>query len=102
MHNCAHSATTLYYCFCSLVVEMFVTRATSAVRLPFTLLSRYAAVHTMSVHNIRTSKVIGSNPLGQESRWIGLRAIQWIDPTGKERVWESADRKTRRGEIDGA
>lgn len=81
---------------------MFVARATSAARVHFSLLSRCAAVHTMSEHSIKTSKVIGSKPLGQESRWIGLRAIQWVDPTGKERMWESADRKTRRGEIDGA
>ncbi|EKM55789.1 uncharacterized protein PHACADRAFT_57095, partial [Phanerochaete carnosa HHB-10118-sp] len=29
------------------------------------------------------------------SRWITLKKIHWTDPTGKERVWESAERTTR-------
>lgn len=61
-----------------------------------------SAFRTMSVSDPRTSKVVKSHPLGKESRWIGLRAIEWVDPSGKQRVWESADRKTRRGEVDGA
>jgi len=35
-----------------------------------------------------------------EAKWVGLRAIAWLDPSGKERKWESADRKTRKGEVD--
>ena len=61
-----------------------------------------SAFHTMSVSDPRASKVVRSHPLATETRWIGLRAIEWVDPSGKQRVWESADRKTRRGEVDGA
>lgn len=27
--------------------------------------------------------------------------LQWQDPTGRERQWEMASRKTRKGELDG-
>lgn len=36
-----------------------------------------------------------------ESKWVGLRAIEWVDPSGRQRRWECADRKTRNGEVDG-
>ena len=50
----------------------------------------------------RTSRVISSSPLlNNDAKWIGLRKIQWTDPTGKQRVWESADRTTRNGIADG-
>ena len=46
-------------------------------------------------------KVLGRNPLSDsDAKWIGLSAIEWVDPTGKQRKWESADRKTRKGEVD--
>ncbi|WFD35720.1 ADP-ribose diphosphatase [Malassezia cuniculi] len=54
----------------------------------------------MSTLDPHKSKIVRSRPLGDESRWIGLRAIEWIDPSGRHRVWESADRKTRKGEVD--
>ena len=28
-------------------------------------------------------------------RWVTLKKINWSDPDGKHRVWESAERKTR-------
>jgi hypothetical protein len=37
-----------------------------------------------------------------EAKWIQLRAIEWRDPSGKERKWEAADRTTRNGDVDGA
>lgn len=47
------------------------------------------------------AKVLGSEPLtDSDAKWIGLRAIHWRDPTGKERKWESADRRTRKGDVD--
>lgn len=49
----------------------------------------------------QTAKVLRSEPLTDEdSKWIGLKAIYWKDPTGKERKWESADRRTRKGDVD--
>lgn len=43
-----------------------------------------------------------SQPLNDaDAKWVGLRAIEWQDPTGKARKWECADRKTRKGEVDG-
>lgn len=51
---------------------------------------------------LRNAKTIGSTPLADgDAKWIGLRAIQWTDPSGKERKWECADRKTRKGDVDG-
>ncbi|PWO00560.1 hypothetical protein FA09DRAFT_304756 [Tilletiopsis washingtonensis] len=35
-----------------------------------------------------------------EAKWIQLRAIEWRDPSGKERKWEAADRTTRNGDVD--
>src|SRR3989338_9401034 len=32
--------------------------------------------------------------------WVRLKKIHWEDPSGRQRVWESAERTTRRGEID--
>jgi hypothetical protein len=39
----------------------------------------------------------------EESKWIKLLRIDYKDPTGKSRTWESAERLTRPkgGEIDG-
>jgi len=52
--------------------------------------------------DIQKSHIAGSRPLNDaDAKWIGLRAIEWIDPTGRNRVWECADRKTRKGEVDG-
>jgi ADP-ribose pyrophosphatase len=49
----------------------------------------------------KTAKVLGSEPMTDgDSKWIGLRAIHWKDPSGKERKWESADRRTRKGDVD--
>ncbi|CAH7665976.1 NUDIX hydrolase domain-like protein [Phakopsora pachyrhizi] len=36
-----------------------------------------------------TAKVVDSKPLQtSDSKWIGLKNIEWIDETGKERLWE--------------
>lgn len=55
----------------------------------------------MSLGSTGSSSIKNTSPLQtNESKWVGLQSIQWIDPTGKERHWESADRKTRKGEAD--
>lgn len=49
----------------------------------------------------KMSKVLRSEALSDEdAKWVGLRAIYWQDPSGKERKWECADRKTRKGDAD--
>ncbi|PWN46536.1 hypothetical protein IE53DRAFT_391292 [Violaceomyces palustris] len=49
----------------------------------------------------KDARITHSKPLqDSDARWVGLRSIEWIDPTGKERKWESADRKTRKGDVD--
>jgi len=30
-----------------------------------------------------------------DAKWVGLKKINWQDQSGKERVWEAADRRTR-------
>lgn len=83
----------------------------SRIRLVSTLLPAFRlpcpAVPCASVHSLsskmdpRTSRVTQSRPLANEdAKWIGLRAIEWTDPSGKARVWESADRRTRKSEVD--
>jgi hypothetical protein len=49
------------------------------------------------------SKIISSNPLPTtEAKWTKLTKINWQDPSGKPRIWESAERSTRsKGGIDG-
>ena len=44
-------------------------------------------VHTMSAHfDPRTSRIVQSRPLANDqAKWIGLRAIEWVDPE-----WENA------------
>lgn len=47
------------------------------------------------------AKILKVKPLeDSDAKWVGLRSIEWVDPTGKERKWESADRKTRKGDVD--
>lgn len=62
-----------------------------------------SSIWTMSsTMNIKSSRVIQSRPLSNEdAKWVGLRAIEWTDASGKARVWESADRRTRSGDVDG-
>ncbi|SPC67049.1 related to YSA1 - sugar-nucleotide hydrolase [Ustilago sp. UG-2017b] len=49
----------------------------------------------------QSAKVIKTAPLDDsEAKWVGLRSIEWVDPTGRQRKWESADRKTRKGDVD--
>jgi len=49
------------------------------------------------------SKIVSKGPLSSdEAKWTKLTKINWQDPTGKDRVWESAERSTRsKGGIDG-
>ena len=42
---------------------------------------------------LREELVAGKN-------WVRLKLIHWADPTGRERVWECAERTTRKGAID--
>jgi len=35
-----------------------------------------------------------------QAKWVTLKVINWKDQDGKERKWEVAERKTRKGEID--
>ncbi|EPQ30616.1 uncharacterized protein PFL1_02140 [Pseudozyma flocculosa PF-1] len=66
------------------------------------------AIGTRSIHRLASgkmssqdAKVLSSSPLSSsDSKWVTLRSIAWVDPTGKERKWESADRTTRRGAVD--
>ncbi|KDN53289.1 hypothetical protein K437DRAFT_219312 [Tilletiaria anomala UBC 951] len=48
-----------------------------------------------------TASIRSREPVSDDqTKWVGLQAIKWIDPAGKERTWEAADRKTRKGEVD--
>jgi ADP-ribose pyrophosphatase len=49
------------------------------------------------------SKLLAKSPLSpDEANWIQLSKITWEDPNGVERIWETAERKTRNdGGIDG-
>ncbi|THG99034.1 hypothetical protein EW026_g3237 [Hermanssonia centrifuga] len=41
-------------------------------------------------------KVVSSEELPpSEAKWVTLKKIHWTDPKGTERLWESAERKTR-------
>lgn len=54
-----------------------------------------------STMSSQDAKILKVKPLeDSDAKWVGLRAIEWVDPTGKERKWESADRKTRKGDVD--
>jgi len=45
-----------------------------------------------------TAKVLSREPLEtSKAKWIGLESLKWQDEEGKERIWESASRKTRKG-----
>ncbi|KAL7893372.1 NUDIX hydrolase domain-like protein [Trichoderma sp. SZMC 28014] len=51
-----------------------------------------------------SAKVLSTTPLSNdESRWISLNKITYQDPKGVERVWETAERRTRPpgADIDG-
>jgi ADP-ribose pyrophosphatase len=50
------------------------------------------------------SKILSKTPLpANEAKWTKLTKINWQDPSGKQRVWESAERSTRgKGGIDGS
>src|SRR3989338_4735881 len=47
----------------------------------------------------RSSKIIREEIVAAKN-WVQLKLIHWEDPTGKRRIWESAERTTRRGAID--
>jgi ADP-ribose pyrophosphatase len=50
-----------------------------------------------------TAKIISEEPLdNKDAKWIRLKKIHYADQDGKHRVWESAERTTRKGSgIDG-
>ncbi|KAI0255927.1 NUDIX hydrolase domain-like protein [Lactifluus subvellereus] len=44
----------------------------------------------------QSPKVLSTEDLNTaDAKWVGLKKINWQDQTGKERVWEAADRRTR-------
>lgn len=44
------------------------------------------------------SKILSTNRLETDQfKWVSLRSIQWRDPTGRDRKWETAERPTRKG-----
>ncbi|EME45853.1 hypothetical protein DOTSEDRAFT_71522 [Dothistroma septosporum NZE10] len=46
---------------------------------------------------LQAAKIKRVGPLSpDEAKWTELRKIEWVDPSGKERVWEAAARKTRK------
>jgi ADP-ribose pyrophosphatase len=49
------------------------------------------------------SKILSKTALSsEEAKWIRTKKINWRDPSGKDHVWESAERSTRsKGGIDG-
>jgi hypothetical protein len=49
------------------------------------------------------SKILSKTTLpAQEAKWTKLTKINWQDPSGKQRIWESAERSTRsKGGVDG-
>ncbi|KAI4595423.1 hypothetical protein KJ359_006768 [Pestalotiopsis sp. 9143b] len=57
----------------------------------------------MSLEDANVSSTAPLNQSNDESKWIKLLKIDYKDPTGKARTWESAERLTRPkgGEIDG-
>lgn len=70
------------------------------------LLLRTQAIHTTKMssqpYDLRHARVQQMTPLEDASaKWLGLRRIQYLDPTGKERSWDCAVRKTRKGDVDG-
>jgi ADP-ribose pyrophosphatase len=49
-----------------------------------------------STFTLGTAKITGREPLQtNESKFLSLSKLRWTDEEGKDRVWESADRKTR-------
>lgn len=48
------------------------------------------------------SRILSSRLLSNDdAKWVRMRAITWVDPTGRERQWESTERSTRKGDADG-
>ncbi|CCH46621.1 ADP-sugar pyrophosphatase [Wickerhamomyces ciferrii] len=69
----------------------------SKVSLAKTLISR-SNITTMVApkESPEKAKIIKTEPLASEdAKWTKLERITYADPTGKERLWESASRSTR-------
>jgi len=50
----------------------------------------------MSTYTPHMAKNISMEPMNvSEAKWITLKKITYKDPSGKERLWESAERQTR-------
>jgi 8-oxo-dGTP pyrophosphatase MutT (NUDIX family) len=48
-----------------------------------------------------TPRVVGTQECRPEGfRWLTLKRLEWQDPTGRRRFWESVERTTRAGEVD--
>ncbi|KAI0460936.1 hypothetical protein LJB42_001472 [Komagataella kurtzmanii] len=51
--------------------------------------------------NLEDAKVIASQELSNSrAKWVRMERIRYLDPTGKERDWEMASRKSRAAESD--
>lgn len=67
-----------------------------------TLSSKIVTIPHPSGMSSKSAHIIKSYPLDdKDAKWVSLRAIEWKDQEGKERKWECADRRTRKGEADG-
>jgi len=45
-----------------------------------------------------TAKILSRKALSSsEAKWVSMEALNWVDEEGRERVWESTSRKTRKG-----
>jgi len=50
----------------------------------------------MSKYSPMDAKVLKTEPMpANEGKWITLNKITYQDPSGKERIWESAERPVR-------
>ncbi|TPX31812.1 hypothetical protein SmJEL517_g04943 [Synchytrium microbalum] len=50
---------------------------------------------------MQAAKIISKEPMKDEdAKWVKLKKITYSDPAGKIRLWESAERTSRKGDID--
>ncbi|KAK0533339.1 hypothetical protein OC835_003048 [Tilletia horrida] len=54
-----------------------------------------------STADSRSARVVKTSPLEEaQAKWVKLKSIDWVDPEGRDRKWEAADRTTRKGPVD--
>ncbi|KAE8259385.1 hypothetical protein A4X13_0g1044 [Tilletia indica] len=78
------------------------TSATSRARsYSSSIMTSKSTTAAASGSDSRSAKVVKTTPLEEaQAKWIKLKSIDWIDPEGRERKWEAADRTTRKGPVD--